>query len=58
MNVRVYCSLGLAVLLACPASADEVRLRDGTVHIGSVERRGTTLRVNTRNGVVEVSTLR
>ncbi|MBK8101238.1 MAG: hypothetical protein IPK26_29505 [Planctomycetes bacterium] len=47
-------SLCACCLLLAPAPADEVRLKDGRVLVGTVVVRGEVLEVTTRDGVVRV----
>jgi hypothetical protein len=47
-------SLILGLLIAAPLSADEVRLLDGTVIVGSVVVKGKRLEIATRDGTVRV----
>lgn len=47
--------LFLLCALANPLSADEVRLKDGRVLVGSVVQRGSVVEVTTRDGVVRVA---
>ena len=46
--------LTLGLLIAAPLSADEVRLLDGTVIVGSVVVKGKRLEIATRDGTVRV----
>ena len=46
--------LGLSLLIAAPLAADEVRLKDGRVVVGSVKVRGNLLEISTREGIVRV----
>ena len=54
MTIRALCLSALLALFGT-LRADEVRLHDGRVLIGTVKAVGDQLRVTTRDGVVEVS---
>ncbi len=51
---RVLLTAVFAALLPLPLAADEVRLKDGRVLIGSTRKLGNTLLVKTRDGAVRV----